>query len=350
MHMSDALLSVPVAAATWGAAAAAIAYSSRRLQKKEGEKTIPLMGVLGAFVFAAQMINFSIPATGSSGHLGGGMFLAILLGPEAALLIMASVLSVQALFFADGGLLALGANIVNLGLIPAFVAYPLFYRNIAGEGLRPGRLVTGAFIAVIFALQLGAFAVVLETSLSGISDLPFISFLSLMQPIHLAIGVVEGVITSLVLLFLLKTDEQVFRLESRHQEGQPFRRNLIAGFLLAALLLGGLGSWLASEHPDGLEWAISRVAGKEEIAAPPEGVHKRFAALQEWMSFLPDYNFRTVNVKTVATPEGKNGESVFARRIGVSVSGLLGAGVIIIWITIIGLFLRKRVGARSADG
>ena len=101
------------------------------------------MGVAGAFVFAAQMLNFAIPGTGSSGHLGGALLLAILLGPEAAFLVMASILAVQALFFADGGLLALGCNIFNLGFFPAFVAYPLVYRRIVGDGpdLRAGRVV-----------------------------------------------------------------------------------------------------------------------------------------------------------------------------------------------------------------
>ncbi len=111
--------------------------------------SIPLMGVAGAFVFAAQMLNFAIPGTGSSGHLGGALMLAILLGPEAAFLVMASILAVQALFFADGGLLALGANIFNLGFFPAFVAYPLIYRKIVGDGpeLRTRRVFAGSLLA-----------------------------------------------------------------------------------------------------------------------------------------------------------------------------------------------------------
>ena len=97
------------------------------------------MGVLGAFIFAAQMINFTIPATGSSGHLGGGMILSILLGPYAAFLVMASVLVVQALFFGDGGLLALGCNIFNLGFWPCFIVYPLIYKKIAGDDPTKGQ-------------------------------------------------------------------------------------------------------------------------------------------------------------------------------------------------------------------
>ncbi len=125
MHMADALLSPAVGGAMWAATAAVTVYSSTRVKQSLDEHKVPLMGVLAAFVFAAQMINFTIPATGSSGHLGGGLLLAILLGPHAAFLAIASVLTVQALFFADGGLLALGCNIINLGFFPCFIAYPL---------------------------------------------------------------------------------------------------------------------------------------------------------------------------------------------------------------------------------
>ena len=104
MHMADALISPAVGGVMWAATAAAGAVSVRALARSKDERRLPLMGVMGAFVFAAQMITFSIPGTGSSGHLGGGLLLAALLGPYAGFLVMASVLAVQALFFADGGL------------------------------------------------------------------------------------------------------------------------------------------------------------------------------------------------------------------------------------------------------
>src|SRR5512133_3669251 len=139
MHMADALLSPAVGGAMWTVTAGLAAYSAKKVQKNLDEKKVPLMGVLGAFIFAAQMINFTIPATGSSGHLGGGMILAILLGPHAAFITMASVLTVQALFFADGGLLALGCNLFNLGVFTCFIAYPLVYRRLAGTSPGSGR-------------------------------------------------------------------------------------------------------------------------------------------------------------------------------------------------------------------
>src|SRR5512135_1191755 len=175
MHMADALLSPQVGATMWAASAAAVAWCSRRLGAEGDDRRVPLMGVIGAFLFAAQMINFAIPGTGSSGHLGGGLLLAILLGPHAALLVMASVLIVQALFFADGGLLALGCNVFNLGFFPAFIGYPL-YRLLAGVAPGTARATVAAVLAAVLSLQLGAFAVVLETVASGISALPFGTF------------------------------------------------------------------------------------------------------------------------------------------------------------------------------
>ena len=171
MHMADALISPAVGGTMWAATAGLTVYSARKLKEDLDEHLVPLMGVLGAFIFAAQMLNFTIPATGSSGHLGGGMILAILLGPYAAFLVMASVLTIQALFFADGGLLALGCNIFNLGFFPCFIAYPFIYKKIVGAQPTQGRILLGAMAAAILSLQMGAFGVVLETLFSGISEL-----------------------------------------------------------------------------------------------------------------------------------------------------------------------------------
>ncbi len=202
MHMADALLSPAVGTTLWAGTAAVTGYASKRLKKQIDDRTIPLMGVLGAFIFASQMINFTIPGTGSSGHLGGGMILAILLGPHAAFLVMASVLTVQSLFFADGGLLALGCNIWNMGVYPCYLVYPLIYKPLVGDGKTSGRILAASVVSAVAALQLGAFSVVLETLLSGKSELPFGAFLLMMQPIHLAIGIVEGFVTAGVINYV----------------------------------------------------------------------------------------------------------------------------------------------------
>ena len=271
MHMADALISPAVGAAMWGASGVVVAYSARKVRSDLDESKIPLMGVAGAFVFAAQMVNFAIPGTGSSGHLGGALLLAILLGPEAAFLVMASILAVQALFFADGGLLALGCNIFNLGFFPAFVAYPLLYRKIVGDGpdLRAGRVFPGALLAAVVGLQLGALAVVLETTASGVSDLPFSTFLLLMQPIHLFIGIAEGLVTAVVVLFVYRAQPELLARTAARRSLRGLRLWPVVVALAVAALVAGAGlARLASTRPDGLEWSI---AGAESAAAPGDG-------------------------------------------------------------------------------
>lgn len=337
MHMADALLSPAVGATMWTASAGMIAYCSGKVRREQDDRKVPLMGVLGAFLFAAQMINFTIPATGSSGHLGGGMLLAILLGPYAAFLTIASVLTVQALFFADGGLLALGCNIFNLGLFPAFIAYPLIYKKIAGHRPDQKRLTIAAVISAVVALQLGAFGVVLETVTSGISSLPFSAFAALMQPIHLAIGIVEGLVTAAVIAFVHKARPEIMQsaLHSR-PIGNHGLRNILLSFLAAALLTGGMVSWFASENPDGLEWAISRVSGKEELEGAKDGIHNALANLQNKMAFLPDYNFK--QPETTLDETKQHGES----RMGTSLSGVLGGVMTLAFAFGIGLMLKRR--------
>ncbi len=250
----------------WFATAGLIAYSAKKVKKEADDRKVPLMGVLGAFIFAAQMINFAIPATGSSGHIGGGMILSILLGPYAAFLVMASVLVVQALFFADGGLLALGCNIFNLGFFPCFVAYPLIYRKIAVDIPNQKKIMIGSLIAVIIGLQLGAFSVVIETMFSGISALPFSTFLILMQLIHLAIGVVEGLVTAAVVTFVFKARPEILNAAGNYiLIGKVEMKKLIIGFLLAAIIIGVGLSWFRSKNPDGLEWAILKTSKAEGV-------------------------------------------------------------------------------------
>jgi len=346
MHMADALISPAVGGTMWAATAGLTVYSAKKLKENLDEHKVPLMGVLGAFIFAAQMINFTIPATGSSGHLGGGMILAILLGPYAAFLVMASVLTIQALFFADGGLLALGCNIFNLGFFPCFIAYPFIYRKIVGEQPSPSRILLGAMAAAILSLQMGAFGVVSETLFSGISELPFSTFVLLMLPIHLAIGVVEGLITTAVVSFVWKAHPEIltpapFSPAARGHSHKP----LLIGLALLAVAAGGMLSWFASTHPDGLEWSIKGASGKEELEAPQEGVHGTMAWIQEKLSFLPDYGFRKQEEEKGGKPGeekgGKKEESWPDVSLGKSLAGILGAALTLLLAGAIGLGLRK---------
>lgn len=331
MHMADALLSPAVGGAMWAATAGTIAWCSARVRRELDERKVPLMGVLGAFIFAAQMINFTIPATGSSGHLGGGLLLAILLGPHAAFLTIASVLFIQALFFADGGLLALGCNIFNLGVFPAFIAYPLIYKPLAGREPTQGRLLAASLLAAVAGLQLGAFAVVLETVASGISALPFDGFVLMMQPIHLAIGIVEGLVTTAVISFVWRARPEILQSAAAARPlGAVPVRALLAGFLLATLLTGGVAAWLASEDPDGLEWSIAQVAGTTELPEPAHEWHGVLVTLQAKLAFLPDYGFSSQ--EEAAPGNGK---------LGTSLSGIVGGAITLVLCALIGLLLKR---------
>lgn len=333
MHMADALLSPAVGGVMWAATAVTVGYSSVKVKKEIDTKKIPLMGVLGAFIFAAQMINFTIPGTGSSGHIGGGMILAILLGPYAGFLTIASVLIIQALFFADGGLLALGCNIFNLGIFPCFIAYPLIYKTIKNEKPNSFRSMSAAVLAVVTGLQLGAFSVVLQTVVSDISVLPFDRFLVLMLPVHLAIGCIEGVITITVINFIWKARPDILDSPNIIQgKGKIPVKRLIIFLFIAALLTGGVLSWFASSNPDGLEWAIFHTTGKEELETPDSPPYTVSGDIQDKTSLLPDYDF-----KHITGSESKDKKSVI--NAGTTVSGIIGTVITLAVIVVFGLLL-----------
>jgi cobalt/nickel transport system permease protein len=342
MHMADALISPAVGGVFWAAAAGLIGYSSKKIRKESemDEKKIPLMGVMGAFIFAAQMINFTIPGTGSSGHLGGGMICAILLGAPAAFLTMASVLTIQAFFFADGGLLSLGCNIFNLAFYPCFLAYPFLYKKIAGSRPRQAMVITGSLISAIISLQLGALSVVLQTMLSGKSDIPFGTFLLMMQPIHLAIGIIEGIVTSAVVMFVWNARPEILEAASAEKPvGNIAIARVVTVLTVLTVLTGGMLSWFASSHPDGLEWSIFKATGTEELKSPEEGIHASLAEAQEKTAILPNYGFKP------SSPEGSAEEAKPAWPAvdsGTSVSGIIGGAITLVLAVCIGLLLKGR--------
>lgn len=331
MHMADALVSPLVGGTMLAVSAGFAGYSARKLTRSLDDAKVPLMGVMGAFVFSAQMINFTIPGTGSSGHIGGGMLLAALLGPVGGFLTMAAVLLIQALFFGDGGLLAYGCNLFNMGVWTCFFAYPLIWRRIMAKGAGKSRIVWGSVLSVVVALQLGAFSVVLETFASGRTELPFGTFVLLMQPIHLAIGVVEGLITAAVLAFVHQARPELLAVGSEALPKTLSLRKVLLGLGIAALLVGGVFSLFASAYPDGLEWSIAGILGTPELEADG-AVHGFFAGLQEKTAFLPDYSFA-----------GSEGVAAMA---GTSVSGIVG-GALTLLLAVLAGFAAKRFRKRA---
>ena len=349
MHMADALVAPVVGGVMWAASAGLVSYAARKVKNGLDDSKVPLMGVLGAFVFAAQMINFSIPGTGSSGHLGGGMLLAALLGPHAAFVTMASILAVQAFLFADGGLLALGCNIVNLAFFPCYVAYPLIYKPLVRTGAGRNSMILAAGLAAVVGLQLGSLGVVLETTVSGIAELPFSQFLLLMQPIHLAIGLVEGAVTAAVLLFITRTRHDILQ-DTQRAEGSRRRslKPLVAGLLIAALLIAGVLSWFASADPDGLEWSVAQTAGQELTA--DHGIYGWLADIQHKLAIFPEYTFKGGGEGSPAAVNDK-GSAWPGVDSGLSLAGVIGTLVTLLATLALGRLLkacgRRRELSRS---
>ena len=332
MHMADALLSPGVAVGMAAASAVAAGVSVWQLKKEDDPKRLPTMAVTAALVFAGQMINYTIPGTGSSGHICGGMLLSALLGPYAGFLSMIVVLAIQCFFFADGGLMALGANVWNMAFYGCFVGYFLLWRPIlrgrlfSGMGAKAAgrvKIILASILGCVVSLQLGAFSVVLETSVSGITELPFGAFVALMQPIHLAIGLVEGVITAAILLFVYEARPELLRdvtiREGEKQKGS-LRMTLVVLALAAAVIGGGL-SLLASSNPDGLEWALfgnSEAGYSENMGLDEEsfGIEseaaERAGSIQESSSFLPDYAFPDSDSPAGTTVSGLVGSAIVA--------------------------------------
>ena len=344
MHMADALLAPGVAAAMYAASGVTAGASIHTLRKNEEDtQKLPVMAVTAALVFAGQMINYTIPGTGSSGHLCGGMLLSAILGPQAGFLSMIVILTIQCLFFADGGLLALGANVWNMAFYGCFVGYYLIWRPImraSGLSART-RIILASVLGCVLTLQLGAFSVVVETTLSGITELPFGAFAALMQPIHLAIGLVEGLITAAVLLFLYEARPELLRdVNAEPGSGKFSLKATVAVLAVAALLVGGALSLAASSNPDGLEWALfgnaesgyaENMALDEDDFGVSSSAADKAAAVQETTAFLPDYAFSDSDSAA-----------------GTSVSGVVGSAMVAgmaVLICVVGGFFRKKKAA-----
>jgi len=192
MHIPDGFLSAPVAAAGFVLTAVAVTVAVRRTNRTLGERSAPLMGVMAAFIFAAQMMNFPV-AGGTSGHLLGGALAAILLGPWAAIIIMTTVVGVQALVFQDGGLAALGANVFNMGVITALLGYAVYAPTSRLANGRPWLRQAGAFAAAWLTVQASAALTAFELAVSDTSPLTVV--LPSMMGVHALIGIGEGLIT-----------------------------------------------------------------------------------------------------------------------------------------------------------
>jgi len=310
MHMDNVLLSVPVAVLTLAIVAVSVAVAARLARWSVGDRRLPLMGVMGAFVYAAQMINFPLPGLpGTSAHLGGGVLLAILLGPAAGIVTIAAILIVQCLLFQDGGLLALGCNIINMGLIPCLLGWGI-YRAVLGRAANAAawRQYLAAWIACVAGVTAGAAMVPVEAAASGVLQVPIRQFLSVMIGVHLAVSFFEGAVTFAVLAYLRRVRPELMGLEPAAVSAayRPGYRVVAASLLVTALLLAGVVSWFASTLPEVLEGsdlhhssgaAAQAVRNDSPVIAAVDQLQRKWAP-------LPDYNRREAPPPSWSEPNG----------------------------------------------
>ena len=299
LHIPDGFLTVPVALAGWAIMILMVGLALQQTRDRLGERQIPLMGILAAFVFAAQMINFPV-AGGTSGHLLGGTVIAVLLGPWAAVLVMTSVVTVQALLFQDGGLLALGFNIFNMGILTAFVGYAIYtwVRRTAGNSPR-GDLI-GAAAGAWISVEIAAIATSLQLAISGTSPLDVA--LPAMVGVHALIGLGEALITAGALVFI-----QQSRPDLINGTAQTMAKG--SGWIAVGLVIAlaiTFASPLASSHPDGLERVAEDKAFLDDADDAPYEI-------------LPDYSVPGIDNEAATT--------IFAGVIGVLIVGGVGYGV-----------------------
>jgi len=299
MHIPDAVLSPPVAAATGALALGGYAYCLKRLERRLTDRTSVLMGVLAAFVFAAQMVNFPLVVLPASGHLIGSALAVVMIGPWAGAVVIAAVLIVQCLLFADGGLLALGANTLNLGLIAGLGAYAIYDPIRRAIGGHAGVMI-GAMAAAWFSVLLAAGAFSVELAASGRWS-EFAQVLGWMALVHAVIGLGEALITGLVLRAVLSVrpdlvpaPEVDFEAASLRERVAPGR--LILGGLAVSIAVAVFLAPLASPLDDGLEYVGGRLEVLEEAEPVFEGPMPDYR-----LPGLPDVGWVTAAAGVIGT-------------------------------------------------
>ena len=338
MHMANELLSVPVAAGTLAIAGAGLGFVCRKARQVVTSEKLALMGVLGAFVFAGQMVNFQLPAMpGTSGHMVGAVLLAIILGPHAAAIVMSSVVIIQCLIFQDGGLLALGCSLINMVLVPTFLGFFLYKRITAGEP-GSGRIYAGAMFACVIAVEAGAVLVPVEAAISGVLVVPFSHFLITMLGVHLLVGIFEGLITLAVLGYIqqVRPDVVLGRLPGKVRLS---RKALVATLAVFVVIVGAGFSLIASGLPDGLEWSYAQRPDQPDFKPLVANEDSRVGTVDDFQSKyspLPDYSIRTA-------PLGHSSADGAEAAAGwTSFAGVLGSVLTMAVIWLIARVLRKR--------
>lgn len=296
MHVPDGFLSNPVSIVGWMLLILILGYALRQTRKQLGERQIPLMGVMAAFVFAAQMLNFPV-AGGTSGHLLGATLVAILLGPWAMVIVMTCVIGVQAVLFQDGGLLALGFNVINMGIISGLVGYSIYTWVTGAMRRTPLSQLIGAGIGAWLSVVLASAATALELGVSGTSAVNVA--LPAMLSVHVLIGIGEALITVAALAFIRQSRPDILDQSAAAEHNNS--RWIAVGFVIALIL--AFASPLADPNPDGLERVAEDHGFLDAAQAPP-------------YTLLPDYTVPFIQSEVLTT--------IAAGVIGVIIVGGIG--------------------------
>jgi cobalt/nickel transport system permease protein len=338
MHMANELLSVPVAAGTLAIAAASLGLICRKLRQIITSDKLALMGILGAFVFAAQMVNFQLPAMpGTSGHMVGAVLLAIILGPHAAAIVISSVVIIQCLIFQDGGLLALGCNLINMALVPSYLGYFL-YKTITPQRSGSLRVYISTMLACGIAIESGASLVPIQTALSGVLVVPFSTFLITMLGVHFLVGLVEGLVTIAVLGYLQQVRPDIV-LNSLPGKVRLSRKAVLVTLLVFTVVIGAGLSLLASGLPDGLEWSYTERPDQPDFKPAVANQDPKIVAVDDFQSKyspLPDYSIRT---SKLGVSPGEEAEAVVGWT---SFAGVVGSALTMAFIWLTARILRKK--------
>ena len=293
--MQNELLSPAVAAGSFAIASLGLGVICNKAKKFVTHDKLAMMGLMGAFVFAGQMVNIPLPfLPGTSGHITGAVLLAILLSPYAAAIVMSSVVIVQCLIFQDGGIMAIGCNLINIAIVPSFLGHWIY--TLCMRKNRPQLYNIRTSIAVMLACEVAVVfpsaLIPVQAGLSGVLVLPFRTFLTTMLGVHAVIGLLEGLITVAIFAYLHKVCPDIF--ETVHIAPQPEkRRKLYTAIVIATVIVGAGLSIIASSLPDGLEWSYADRPDQPEFTRmtdKPSGTVEQADQIQEKYSIMPDYN------------------------------------------------------------
>lgn len=324
MHIRDGILSPEVCAMTGLLSIAAVGFSLRKLRADLEDRAVPLTGMLAAVIFAGQMVNFPLIGLPVSGHLLGGVLAAVVLGPWAGCLAIALVLIVQAVLFNDGGLLSLGANILNMGVVGAWGGFAIYASVRRWLGNRASAVVPAAVVASwvtvlaaasLFCVEFGCSTASNQFSVRGI--------FTLMVLYHALIGIGEALITGSVLGFVLSRRPDLISGPATSSRGSTIGRFVVAG-LVASLAVAAFLAPFKSDHPDGLD-KVSEVAGFDSLKAEREGL-----VLSDYEVPVP----ATLNWPALAT----------------SLAGLLGTAVVFAMAIALGTATRWNPSSLAPDG